>query len=535
MSVRGGSWGMAVMLAVVSSLTMWSLPASARAATAAVETRSAPVSAVRTFRLSRGATHVALHWRGARGADVDVAFSRDGRRFGRARHVELDEAGRRVGDGDTYGEVMLARGVRAVRVKTDRPLQRLSVLAISDRGRSSTLASAAGRVAAPAVISRRGWGADEALRFDARGREIWAPAFFPVQKLIVHHTAGENRDPDPPATIRAMYYYHAVTQGWGDIGYNFLVDAEGRVYEGRYSGAAGDMGELVDGTPGEDDGRRGVTAAHAYGYNSGTVGVALLGTLTEEDTQSAARVTLEEFLAWQAERHELDPRGEGVYVNPVTLASRTLPNILAHRDVASTDCPGALFYTTLPQLRDAVAQRLSAAPTSAPTPAQPQPVPPRSESPDPVPEPFAEPRPLPDGPPPSVPGLASAPTAGPKGSRTPETSIRPALRIGSRFLRADRRRRISVRVTCVSSGRLGCSGSLTLLAAPRVRGLSRTLARRSFRLSHSSTRLLTLRLSRSDARAARRRGRVRVVMRTVVYDGEGVARRTRRVLRLIAP
>jgi N-acetylmuramoyl-L-alanine amidase len=53
-----------------------------------------------------------------------------------------------------------------------------------------------------------------------------------VQKLIVHHTATQNNDPDPPATIRSIYYYHAVTQGWGDIGYNFLIDEAGNLYEG---------------------------------------------------------------------------------------------------------------------------------------------------------------------------------------------------------------------------------------------------------------------------------------------------------------
>ena len=74
-------------------------------------------------------------------------------------------------------------------------------------------------MAQPSVISRAGWGADEALRFDASGNELWPPEFHPTQKLIVHHTAGQNGDPNPAATIRAIYYYHAVTRGWGDIGY----------------------------------------------------------------------------------------------------------------------------------------------------------------------------------------------------------------------------------------------------------------------------------------------------------------------------
>src|SRR5437879_4018889 len=88
----------------------------------------------------------------------------------------------------------------------------------------------------------------------------WPPEFYPIQKLICHHTATQNRDPDPAATIRSIYYYHAVTQTWGDIGYNFLVDESGRIYEGRYSrpyptGAY---------PTGEDATGKGVTGAHAY-------------------------------------------------------------------------------------------------------------------------------------------------------------------------------------------------------------------------------------------------------------------------------
>ena len=53
--------------------------------------------------------------------------------------------------------------------------------------------------------------------------------------MIIHHTATQNQKADPAATVRAIY--HTVTQGWGDIGYNFLVDWHGNVYEGRCGGA----------------------------------------------------------------------------------------------------------------------------------------------------------------------------------------------------------------------------------------------------------------------------------------------------------
>jgi hypothetical protein len=71
--------------------------------------------------------------------------------------------------------------------------------------------------------SRADWGADERLRFDTAGNEVWPPAHFPVQVATVHHTATKNNDPDPAATVQAMYRYHAVDNGWGDIVYHYLT------------------------------------------------------------------------------------------------------------------------------------------------------------------------------------------------------------------------------------------------------------------------------------------------------------------------
>jgi hypothetical protein len=213
------------------------------------------------------------------------------------------------------------------------------------------------------VVPRSGWGADESLRFDSGGNEIWPPAFWQIQKLIVHHTATQNNDPDPAATIRAIYYYHAVTQGWGDIGYNFLVDESGNVYEGRHSRTYA-PGEAPTG---EDLSGNGVTGAHAQGYNSGTVGIALLGTLTGRDTTPQARDALERLLAWKADAHGLDPQGESLYTNPVSGLQVTFPNIAGHRDVNATECPGNAFYATLPTIRSDVAARI-AADTTPPSP-----------------------------------------------------------------------------------------------------------------------------------------------------------------------
>ena len=347
---------LAVAVAVLGSVPALPVSGKGPAATRAAETHAA-VQTGATVDLPLVASHVAVHWAGNPHAHVTVSFSSDGETFGTATPVVLDEAGRGT-DTETYGSVMPAAGARALRIATDRPLGRVTVVVIDSNiqdGSSGSVASAA--VAQPDVISRAGWGADESLRFDTSGAELWTPEFYPIQKLIVHHTAGKNADTNPAATIRAIYYYHAVTRGWGDIGYNFLIDESGRVYEGRYSRPYA-SGEIPTG---EDASGRGVTAAHAAGYNSGTVGVALLGTLTNQDATPAARSALERLLAWKADRNGIDPLATDVYVNPVNGTQRSLANISGHRDLDATECPGGTFYATLPSLRRAVASALGVA------------------------------------------------------------------------------------------------------------------------------------------------------------------------------
>lgn len=199
--------------------------------------------------------------------------------------------------------------------------------------------------AAYTLLSRADWGADEKLRFAADGTERWQPEYYPVQTLSVHHTADGSNDPDLAARVRAIYRTSAGEDG--DIGYNFLIDANGRVYEGRWSG--------TDGTAAHDAAGRLVTAAHIQGYNSGNVGIALVGTLTTSAPASpAARSALVQLLADLAERHAIDPLSKVVYRNPVSGISRPAPAIGGHRHWDATDCPGTL-YTAMPSIREEVA------------------------------------------------------------------------------------------------------------------------------------------------------------------------------------
>jgi hypothetical protein len=350
------------ILLLITLCALLALPSQAPARTSARQL-SAAVTRAHTFALPRGTTHFALHWPRARGATVLVRLSWDGRSFGRAHRVALDDLGEERGGREAFGAITLARGTRAVQVLVSRPLPRVSLLTLRASGpRRAGPTAASASVTQPPVVLRAGWGANESLRFDSSGHEVWPPAFYPVQKLLVHHTATQNDDPDPAATIRSIYYYHAVTQGWGDIGYNFLIDEAGRIYEGRHT-----FDPPSASPPGEDGRGYGVTAAHAQGFNSGTVGIALLGTLTNRDATPAARAALEDLLAWEADRHGIDPQGSSLYVNPVSGTQATFPNIAGHRDVNATECPGGTFYATLPTIRGDVAARLAGT-TPAPAP-----------------------------------------------------------------------------------------------------------------------------------------------------------------------
>jgi hypothetical protein len=247
-------------------------------------------------------------------------------------------------DADAYQVRGAARGVRAHAINT------------TDGPRSLTWeqpAAEATHLAQPAVISRQGWGADESYRFDAQGNEIWPPAFFPTRKLIVHHTATANSDPYPAATVRAIYRYHAVDRGYGDIGYNFLVDAQGNVYKGRYSGPGGTVSQ--DTLSGENAEGLGVTAAHTGGWNSGTMGIAVLGDFRTAAVPADATQTLVDHLAWESERHGIDPAATSTFTNPVSGEQKTTPNISGHRDWVATACPGGTLYDALPDVRQDVA------------------------------------------------------------------------------------------------------------------------------------------------------------------------------------
>lgn len=338
------------------------------------DTTTVIVAGVKTVALAQPAAYVAVYWLGNPNAQVTLAFSRDGTSFSAPVDAGRDDAGKEVHNGLTYGAVHVTEGVVAVRITTDVPLLHFTVVGMPvEEVAAARLVSAAEEFPAtdpptdpsvdpvtgepvrpepsagteqPAIISRAAWGADPAYL-------SWAPRFQPPTKVILHHTA-DGSVPDGSQEsyaklVRAIYRYHAITQDWGDIAYNYLIDPLGNIYEGRYS-------DNTDASPiGEDIYGNAVVGGHTYGYNTGTIGIAMLGTYRDNDVSVAARASLEKLLAWLVKEHGIDPIGSDPYRNPFNSSSTSQTwNIAGHLDYRSTDCPGAAFYKTLPSLRAAV-------------------------------------------------------------------------------------------------------------------------------------------------------------------------------------
>lgn len=196
----------------------------------------------------------------------------------------------------------------------------------------------------PNIVTRAQWGADESIK---KTSGSCRRTFHKVQQLFVHHTAGANFDTRPRATMRAIYWYHTVRQRWCDIGYNFVIAPNGTIFEGRWARAYAPF-EHHDSE--SRDGRV-VTGAHASGFNSGSVGVSLMGNYSKANVPPAARRSLAELLAWEADRHDLNPEGTHTYRNPDTGTTKRLPYIAGHRDAGNTDCPGKFLYASLPAVR----------------------------------------------------------------------------------------------------------------------------------------------------------------------------------------
>ena len=296
------------------------------------------------------ATHVGFSWTGDEGTGVRFrALGESGSRGEWQRAPEAHDAER--GDRHYSGVIALDRATGLMWQGIARKGAEMGPVTLDylntldgERYLQEVPALAEASVGTPDIITRAEWGADESIKSTSGGCRR---TFYKVQQLFVHHTAGANFDTHPKATMRAIYWYHTARQGWCDIGYNFVVAPDGTVYEGRWARSYAPF-EHHDGE--SRDGRV-VTGAHVAGYNSGSVGVSLMGNYSQVELSPAARRALAELLAWEADRHNLDPQGTHTYRNPDTGVRKRLPVIAGHRDAGDTECPGNLVYAALPAIR----------------------------------------------------------------------------------------------------------------------------------------------------------------------------------------
>ncbi|MFD4033582.1 N-acetylmuramoyl-L-alanine amidase [Streptomyces sp. NPDC058637] len=193
----------------------------------------------------------------------------------------------------------------------------------------------------PPVVSRAGWGADESLNDES-------PDYMDkVKAVFVHHTAQTNSYScaDSAAIVRGLHAYHVQSNGWKDLGYNFVVDKCGTVFEGRKGG--------VD---------RAVLGAHTYGFNRETAGIAVIGMYTDSSAASAATTAVARVSAWKLGQYGGDPAGTtsltagadgNNFAGKKFTAGTAYPfsQISGHRDGFNTQCPGGALQAQLPAIR----------------------------------------------------------------------------------------------------------------------------------------------------------------------------------------
>lgn len=194
----------------------------------------------------------------------------------------------------------------------------------------------------PPSVSRSVWGA----QWNLTDNKIYkgTPTILPVTHLIVHHSAGNNTSSNWAAIVAAYFDLHVNTNGWSDIGYNWLVAPDGTLFVGRGGGD-------------------GVVGAHMCGYNANTMAVCLIGNYTSIEPSTAAIEKLNQVLTWKAASFGINPLGIG----SIRSHTGSMNNISGHRDGCTpnyTECPGNLLYNKLSTIRQNVKNRLSNCTTS---------------------------------------------------------------------------------------------------------------------------------------------------------------------------
>jgi SpoIID/LytB domain protein len=284
---------------------------------------------------------VGVTWRSGvpNDAIVEVRWRKDGD-WSRWSNLELDvqntwTEGGRPG---TEAEWVDHADAVAVRVRANEPsVPRDLRVATVDPGKLAATTPVAASVGQPPIIMRGSWGAKSGSGCDA-------PKYGSTTRgAVIHHTAGSNSytKSDSASIVRATQAYHMNSRGWCDIGYNFLIDKYGQIFEGRAGG--------ID---------KPVRAAHSGNgpVNEETMGVSLMGTFTSTEPTSAMKSATTDLVAWRFSDYGIPAKGT------YSLGGKTLNRIAGHRNVVSTECPGTKAYAWLSAsggLRDRVEDLLA--------------------------------------------------------------------------------------------------------------------------------------------------------------------------------
>jgi hypothetical protein len=222
------------------------------------------------------------------------------------------------------------------------------------------------RAPRPRIRTRRAWGANERLR---SGR----PSYGTVRAGFVHHTVNANgyRRAQVPAIIRGIYAFHTQSNGWSDIGYNFLVDRFGRIWQGRF----GDL-------------RRNVIGAHTLGYNHVSFAMSAIGNFETARPSAPMLRAYGRLMGWRLGKY-----GINAGAMRRRLEGRTFRAISGHRDAGSTACPGIRLYRQIRTIRRLAVRWQQNGTTTAPAPTAPPPTEPPPGEPPPAEPPPGEPPP----------------------------------------------------------------------------------------------------------------------------------------------
>lgn len=303
---------------------------------------------------------VAARWSAEGGLSVFIRTSPDGADWTDwqllVREVGRDAAGNQISGGlvlvpnDGLHKYAQCRLVLAPQLRGQPPSLRDFDLTFIDATAGPTAGAAAGAeasqfaveaagLAKPSVVSRTSWRCPE-----GQASPRWSPSYRSVTHMVIHHTATTNSASDWSAQVRIIWQYHANTLGWGDIGYNYLVDPNGVLYEGRAGG---------------DD----VIAGHTYTFNAGTLGIGFLGTYLSVAPTQAALAAVERLIAWKCDQKGYRPTDIANVWRSCDGGEVAKERVAGHRDYAglvcsgfedlnNTSCPGNALHALLPSIRN---------------------------------------------------------------------------------------------------------------------------------------------------------------------------------------